>query len=330
LIWLSNNQEKGVKNRKTEYIVFSFFLLLSFIFWYLNNLGKETETEIRYPVRFVNFPKERVLTGDLPAKLNLFLKGPGYSILKLKLSGNRAPVILDFSEINYRRVPGSRNLKYYVSTSTLIPNLKNELRSECQIISIRPDTLFFSFDRMESRIVPVISGIEVVTARQYFVKGNIIFDPDSIRISGPSRLLDTIKFIRTKYKKLTGVNQTIRKNISLEIPDKIASSVRKVTMTIPSEQYTEAEITVPVKILNLPDSIDVKIFPDVVTVRGLVAVNDYKRFEDIPFEVILDLDKKSLKTPERIPLEIRNIPPFITSLRIIPPDVDFLIEKKYK
>ena len=101
-------------------------------------------------------------------------------------------------------------------------------------------------------------------------------------------------------------------------------------MTIPAEQFTEAEITVPVKILNLPDSIDVKIFPDVVTVRGLVAVNDYKKFEDIPFEVILDLGKKSLKTPERIPLEIHNIPPFITSLRIIPPDVDFLIEKKYK
>lgn len=330
LIWLNNNQEKGARNRKTDYIVFSFFLLLSFIFWYLNNLGKETETEIRYPVRFVNFPKERVLSGDLPSKLNLFLKGPGYSILKLKLSGNRAPVILDFSEINYRRIPGDRNHGYYVSTSTLIPNLKNELRSECQIISIRPDTLFFSFDRMVSRLVPVISGLEVVTSRQYFIKGNIVFDPDSVRISGPSRLLDTIKFIRTKYKKLTGVNQTIKRNISLNIPDNITSSVRKVMMTIPSEQFTEAEILVPVKIMNLPDSIDVKIFPDVVTVKGLVAVNDYKKFQDIPFEVILDLDKTNLKTPERIPLEIRNVPLFITSLRIIPPDVDFLIEKKYK
>jgi len=29
-------------------------------------------------------------------------------------------------------------------------------------------------------------------------------------------------------------------------------------------------------------------------------------------------------------LEIRNVPPFLTSLRITPADVDFLIEKKTK
>lgn len=329
-IWLKQIAGKGLISVKGDYIVFSFFLLLSFIFWYLNNLEKEVEAEIRYPVRFTNFPKERILEEDLPTKLTLYLKGPGYSVLKLKLSGNRAPAILDISTINYRRIPGSKTLRYYVTTANLIAKLKNELRSESQIISIRPDTIFFSFDRVVSRNVPVVSGIEVAAARQYFIKGNIIFDPDTIKISGPSRVIDTIRFIRTKYKKLTGINETIKKNISLEIPDRVFSPVRKVTLTIPAEQFTEAEFRVPVKILNIPDSIDVKIFPDVVTVRGLVAVNDYKKFKDVPFEVIVDLSKTDLKTSQRIPLEIRNVPLFVTSVRIVPQDVDYLIEKKVR
>jgi hypothetical protein len=327
-IWLKNTAGKGLRSIKHDYIIFSFFLLLSFIFWYLNKLGKEIEAEIRYPVRFINFPKERVLAEELPSKLNLYLKGPGYSILKLKLSGNRAPAILDISTINYRRIPGSKKLSYYVSSSNLIAELKNELRSECQIISVRPDTLFFSFDRIATKSVPVESGIEVNTARQYFIKGKITIEPDSVKISGPSRVLDTIRFIRTKYKKLTGIDETLKKNVSLDIPGNVISSVKKVTLTIPAEQYTEAEITVPVKILNQPDSLDIKIFPDIVKVRGLVAVNDYMKFEEIPFEVILDLDKIRLNTSERIPLEIRNVPLFVTSLRIIPSDVDYLIEKR--
>jgi YbbR domain-containing protein len=106
--------------------------------------------------------------------------------------------------------------------------------------------------------------------------------------------------------------------------------VRKVTLTIPVEQFTEAEIKVPVKIINLPDSIDIKIFPDVVTVRYLVAISDFKRLAEEPFEVFLDIGNTDLKSSEKIPVEIRNVPSFIRSVSITPSRVDFLIEKKRK
>lgn len=329
-IWLRKQAGKGISRIDRDYFVFGFFLLLSFVFWYLNSLGKEIETEIRYPVRYINFPKERVLAEELPSRLSLYLKGPGYEILKLKLSGNRAPAILDISTLSYRRVPGSRDLSYYLKTSTIIPKLKNDLRSECQILYVRPDTLFFKFDRLVAKKVPVVSSVEVITDRQYFIKGGIRIEPDCVKISGPKRILDTISFIRTKYRKYTGVSETLKKNINLDLPDHMSVSARKVLITIPVEQFTEAELTVHVKILNQPDSIDLKIFPDVVKVRGLVAVNDFKKLSEIPCEVILDISKVNLRSADRIPLEIRNVPPFLTSLRITPADVDFLIEKKTK
>jgi hypothetical protein len=142
-IWFLNLKEKGGIRVDRDLMVFAFFLFLSFVFWYLNEMGKETESEVKYPVRYINLPKERVLTNDLPARLDLYLKGPGYSILKLRLSGNRAPLILDISAINYRRVPGSKTLDYYILTSGLILGVNNQLRAECDILSISPDTLFF-------------------------------------------------------------------------------------------------------------------------------------------------------------------------------------------
>ncbi|MFZ0282874.1 MAG: YbbR-like domain-containing protein [Bacteroidales bacterium] len=321
---------KRVLSINRDVFIFAFFLLLSFVFWSLNSLGKEIESEVKYPVRYINLPKERVLTDGLPPRLDLYLKGPGYSILKLKLSGNRAPVILDISTINYRRVPGSRSLNYYILTSGLIANLSNKLRSEYQITSIKPDSLFFSFDRLISKTVPVIPDVDIQTERQYFVKGDIVVDPDSITVTGPEHIVDTIFEIKTKHKKFSGLNDTIKRSLNLKISKGVLASGKKIVLTIPVEQFTEAEIEVPVKIVNEPDSIDVKIFPDVVTVKALVAVSDYKKFEEIPFEVVLDLGKADLNSSDKIPVEFRNIPPFLNSLRVSPSKVDFLIERKVR
>jgi hypothetical protein len=329
-IWLKKLTEKRGNGVDREFVVFSFFLLLAFIFWYLNSLEKVVEYDIKYPVRYINLPEERVLVDDLPTSLDLYLKGPGYSILKLKLEGTRSPVILDVSTINYRRVPGSRTLSYYIITSGLISKLRNHLRTESEITSIKPDTLFFSFDRIIAKQVQVIPEIEVITSKQYLVKGNILANPDTITITGPKRILDTVKTVRTKLKKLKGVNKTITKSFALITPKMCTVSAKKVTLTIPVEQFTEAEINVPVKILNCPDSISIKIFPDVVSVKCLVAIGDYKKLDEIPFEVVLDMARVDLNSSEKIPVGFRNIPPFVSSLRVTPEKVDFLIEKKIK
>ena len=98
-----NLTKKRVRVINRDVAVFAFFLLLSFLFWYLNSLGKEAEAGIRYRVKYTNIPKERVITEIVPADLDLFLKGPGYSILKLKFSGRRSPVIIDISKVSYKR-----------------------------------------------------------------------------------------------------------------------------------------------------------------------------------------------------------------------------------
>jgi hypothetical protein len=329
-IWLRRFSEKGGKGIDRDVFVFIFFLLLAFVFWYLNSLEKDVEYSIKYPVRYINLPEERMLSGDLPSRLDLYLKGPGYSILKLKLSGNHAPVILDVSAINYRRVPGSRTLDYYVVTSGLIPKLKNQLRAECEITSVKPDTLFFSFDRIISKQVLVIPQVDVMTEKQYFVKGNILVEPDTVKITGPKRILDTITTINTRYRKIKGVNETLTRSISLSASKDYSVSVKKVILTIPVEQFTEAEFKVPVKILNEPDSVNIKIFPDAVTVKCRVAVSDYKKISEMPLEVVLDLSKADLNSSDKIPVGFRNIPQFISSLRASPAKVDFLIEKKIR
>ena len=135
---------------KNNIAVFAVFLFISFILWYLNSLGKENEAEIKYQLMYINPPKERVINAELPAELNLFIKGPGYSLLKLKISEKKKPLNVDISKVNYKRSPGGKGFDYFIVTSGLAKSLNVQLRSGCEITSIKPDTLFFSLDKIAS------------------------------------------------------------------------------------------------------------------------------------------------------------------------------------
>jgi hypothetical protein len=141
-------REVNAVNR--DIIVFTFFLFLSFGLWYINSLGKEIEGDIKYPVKFINLPKERIIT-DNPEKLNLFLKGPGYSVFKLRLSGYKAPLQIDLSKISYKRVQESKNADYFIVTSGLLKSFTVQMRTGCEVIAIKPDTLFFTFGKSSTR-----------------------------------------------------------------------------------------------------------------------------------------------------------------------------------
>ena len=151
-----NLKKKGVKVINRDIAVFAFFLFLSFIFWYLNSLGKENEAGINYQVKYINIPKERAITSEQPDDLNLFLKGPGYAILKLKIFGKKAPLIVDLLKVNYKKAPGDKELNYYIVTSGLTKSLNVQVRSGCEITSIKPDTLFFTLDKIvaNSALIP--------------------------------------------------------------------------------------------------------------------------------------------------------------------------------
>lgn len=313
-----------------DFLVFVFFLLLSFSFWYLNGLSKELSANINYPVRYINPPKNRVLLGSLPPKLALSIKGPGYSLIKLRLSGSRAPVVVDMSELNYMINPGSRTYNYYVLTSTLKNDFHQQLRADFEILRIQPDTLSFSFDLIESKKVPVVPDIEVITEAEFFVKGPIKTDPDSVIITGPRPVIDTVKFVRTRSRDFSGIRQTFSKNVQIDGSKIYSISEKKVKVTVNVEQFTEARLEIPVKIINVPDSIEIRLFPNVVSVHLLVAVSDYKGIFESNISALIDYSSIDPEMTEKLPVMVVNIPSYANTVRYTPQELDYIVEKKQK
>jgi hypothetical protein len=313
-----------------DFLVFLFFLVLAFMFWYLNGLSKVVESQIRYPVRYINPPKDRVLLGSLPPRLDFYMKGPGYSLLKLKLSGSRAPVVVDMSKLNYMIIPESRTYNYYVLTSALRDGFHKQLRADFEILRIKPDTLAFSFDLVRTKMVPVVPDVDVVTDKEFFVKGAITAMPDSVMISGPKPVIDTVSFIKTRNRRFNGVSQPLSRSIQLVTSREYTLSEKRVTVNIDVEQYTEARLELPVKIINKPDSIEVRLFPDVVNVHLLVAISDYKGIFESNISALIDFANVNTESSERLQVIIANVPAYANTVRYTPQEIDYIIEKRQK
>jgi hypothetical protein len=224
----------GEKERQRKFInkelpVFAFFLFLSFVFWYLNELSKDLQGTINYPVRYINPPKDRILTGTLPDKLEMDLRGPGYSILKMKLSGSRAPVVVDFSRMTPRRLPGTTS-SYYLVTSGLIQNFSKQMHADFEIVAIHPDTLFFGFDRLVTRMTAVIPDIKV----ELLSSGRVIIapDPDSITVTGPAHVLDTLRGIPTRHRVFKRRDENFRVRVRLECPENLETTQKRIVLEV--------------------------------------------------------------------------------------------------
>lgn len=226
---LIKDKKQSRKFLKKELPVFAFFLLLSFIFWYLNELSKDLQGSINYPVRYINPPRDRIVTGDPPGKLEMELRGPGYSILKIKLSASRAPVVIDFSKLTLRRFPGTVP-RYYLVTSGLINDFSKQLHADFDILSISPDTLFFGYDRLVTRRMRVIPDLTVETAEGK--KVIIVPDPDSVNVTGPERVLDTLDGIHTRHRSFKRIDENFKSRIPLEFPDNLEAAQKRVVVEV--------------------------------------------------------------------------------------------------
>ena len=318
--------KKKLFNRNVA--VFTFFLLLSFIFWYINALSKNITATVNFPVRYTNFPENLALVNELPDKLSIEVQGPGYSVLKARISGNKTPLMIDVENSGLADRSEESDLEFFIYSYNLRESFIRQIRSDFEINSIIPDSIYFVFDKVIQKKVPVKPDIKVNPLRQFMISDDIITDPDSVEITGPKAVIDTIGFALTEYHEYNQVNQEINRNIDLKSIRKVGISHKKVGITVPVEQFTEEIIDIPVKILNKPDTVDVKLFPNMVSIHFNIALSDYNRIQEIPFEAVVDIKDLDVRTVERLTVELVNLPAFIKNVRYNPKQVEYIFEKK--
>ncbi len=308
-------------------IVFLFFVVLSSIFWFLNQLEEEYVTEISLPVRYTNFPSDKILVNDLPNHFDLRVRAHGYKLLEYKISNKFLPFSINVNSLTLRMHSQSNYAKFFSLTRLLNRDIEDQLRSELEIVSISPDTLFFEFANRIFKKVPVVSQLNIVPASQYMMKGNIQFDPDSITISGANPIVDTIEQVYTKQLDLLDLKKNYNDEVDLAEIRNVKFSDKEVDVIVSIVKFTEGSQKVKLNVINVPDSLIIRTFPKEITVTYFVALSDYEKVLPQLFEVVVDYTEIA-NQGNKLNISIHNFPDYIQSLRYNPKSVEYIIEIK--
>ncbi len=311
-----------LKNDK-RIVVFLICLLIATILWFLNALSKDYSTTISYPVKYVSAPKNQFLANKPPEKLDLKVDAHGFTLLRYKLSLSFSPIILNLTSLTKNLNPDSRG--YMVNTNNLIGSVSDQISNEISINNIEPAVIQIKFDSLVTKLIPIKPNYELSFKPQFDLKEPVSITPEQAKITGPTSILDTMYFLRTE-KKLFGMLDS-DKETSMEIlhPKNTTISPKKFTINISVERFTEKELKVPIEIQNIPENVNIKLFPSEIKLTILVGLSQFENISSKDFEVFVDYKSVS-STNEDLNVNIGVHPLFVQIQRFSPEKVEYLIE----
>jgi hypothetical protein len=308
-----------------KFITIFFCILISTALWFLNALGKTYTTSIFYPVRYVDMPKNKVLSNEPPAKLELKVTAPGYTIVSYRILMTYSPIELNLDNV-------TRNVKptpdgYLIRTESLIKNISSQVSTDITITSVNPDYITFRFDSLETRTIKIKPIVETTFKQQFNLAAPIKVMPDNAQVKGIRADIDTIRNIYTEKKSFSSLNKTLEHTLRLIAPANTEIQPIKVKIEIPVDEFTEKELMVPVTIINNPVTQEIKLFPSAVKMTFLTSLAQFKTISASDFKVVADYTdiKQGVLA---LPIKIEKRPDYLLSLKYTPETVEYLIERK--
>lgn len=303
-----------------EFLIFLFFLFIAGAFWLLQTLNNDYEAELSIPVRMKGVPNNIVLTSEPPSELRIKVKDKGTVLLNYMLGKSFYPVNLDFNDY-----PRSNN-HVRIFASEFEKKILSQLNASTRLLSIKPDTLEYIYSTGKSKLVPVRLQGKVVAARQYYIS-DTLYSPDSVLVYAPKKILDTITAAYTERLDLEGIADTLKQRIALAAVKGVKYVPGTVDLTFPVDIYTEKTVEVPVHGINFPADKLLRTFPSKVKITFQVGLGRFRDIKANDFVLNVSYEELIKLGSDKYTVKLKSLPVGVSHVRIVPAQVDFLIEQ---
>lgn len=162
-------------NNSREFLIFLFFLFISFVFWYLMTMTGEYEMKYSPKVRLKNLPKEMIVIEPLPERIDVTLRDKGDKLVEYRARGRFKELVVDFAQ--YPNVMGRTAIHGKELEKLVAANLS----SSTHIVSLSLDTLQYYVASAKGVKVPVKVSGRMEANHQYRINRVSVY-PDSVMV----------------------------------------------------------------------------------------------------------------------------------------------------
>ena len=282
-----------------DYVPFIICAFCSAALWITREMGKTYEERLTIPITYNNVPKSLVLVSEFPDNLMVSVEATGWGILTHYVFGVDE-ITLDISKIvnsNYSHI------------STKDPMVLSELGVQLKVLDVYPTEIHFSFEKVNFKKVPVKTSLALSFAQQYELEGDVLVEPDTIVVFGSKQTIDTIQYVCANQLEKKKLHESFSENVALVPMKNVEYSNDVVTISGQVEKFTEQTISIPIKLMNVPNGKVVDLMTEKVSITFLIGMSKVQNYYPTDFEAIVDFEKI---TPNgSVPIEIVRYPNFV-------------------
>ncbi|WP_435263640.1 CdaR family protein [Tenacibaculum sp. nBUS_03] len=248
------------------------------------------------------------------------IKGSGFKLITTRFS--KKTIILDLKKI-YKKTGEN----YFLLTKNHYPEIQKQLKSGIKLLAILQDTIHFKISQLSSKKVPIKVNSNITYKKGFDLNTPIKVTPDSILLSGTSKNLNTINSIYTEKIDLINISESTTKELKLIIPQRIRVTNKKTSISLDVDKFTEGEIEIPINIKNPPKKESINIFPKTVMITYKVGLKNFNRINASSFDVFCDYKQTKKNNLSYLVPHLNVKTNLVSSVRMIPNKIDFLIYK---
>lgn len=310
-----------LKKRKAK--VFFVFLLCSMTIWFLNSLSKTYVGKATFDLEFENIPEGYMFKGASKDKMDVKIRAGGFQFLGFNFSNKK--VAIDLAEAD------RNNSKFYVPENRYRTQIENQISGSMALLEIDNDTLFLDMMEVITKKVPVRPRAKINLAQNFMLDGKITVTPDSVTITGPIKEIDSIVQVHTEMISLPDLDS----NFSEETPISQAPSLKNTTYSDISVElsgkiarFSEKVLEVPIQITGLPENLQIKIFPEKVSVVCKAKVARLKLLRPEDFKVVARYKAPKQGAPATLRLSLDKKPEGLHNVGLKTNEVDYVVKRK--
>ena len=302
--------------------VFLIFLVLSVLFWTLIKLSKTYTTNIVFHTNYVNIPENKVFQSSAVSEITAAVKSSGFNLLSYKLK----PRELD---VNLKNLSHKFGNLYYFLPNNYLADLRLQLNLESTIERVSLDTLFVSLGSNKLKKVPIELDAEIQFKLGFNFVEDLILNPDSVTVSGPESIIDTIHKIVTNRVVLKEVSKNILHSVKLSDfrNNNITLAIDEVMLNAEVDKFTENTLIIPFEVINISEDLKITTFPKEIKIIYKVGLTNFSKITSENIKVVCDFEQSQKHNLNYLIPSLLEQSSLISSVRFVPSKIEFLIEK---
>jgi len=301
-------------------------IILSLILWLYVTLNKTFSENMYFTIVPINILNGKVISESYPEKVNVNLSGKGIDLLWLNLFWE--------SDLQYNLdlINVVRKKDIYIKGDNSFTNLRFPSGYETSITLnyiISPDTIKVELDDLVTKEVGISEeNIIISTQNGYTRVGKLKFTPDNFSVTGPAKIVRSLKEVLTIAKKYENRKTGIRDEIFLEdlTDGRLKYNFDQVSFKVDIQKIGEKDIAnIPVTITGKPANLNIDVLPSTLTVTITGGIDHINNISVSDFSAQIIYDRAWVRGGEYIEDVSLKLPADIISHTISPKSFKILI-----